>query len=57
MEREFLQGVGFKLFVDAVTYESWLNLLKGLVMAKEREYGRWRARRRMMIMGMGMQRG
>ena len=27
MEREFLQGVGFKLFVDAVTYESWLNLL------------------------------
>lgn len=49
MEREFLLGVGFRLFVDAQTYESWLNLLKGLVLAKEREHGRWRERRRARI--------
>ncbi|TFK38782.1 cyclin-domain-containing protein [Crucibulum laeve] len=37
MEREFLLGVDFNLYVDKSTYESWLNLLKGLVMAKERD--------------------
>ncbi len=37
MEREFLLGVDFNLYVDKPTYESWLNLLKGLVMAKERD--------------------
>ncbi|KAG6909085.1 hypothetical protein DXG01_002066 [Tephrocybe rancida] len=37
MEREFLMGVDFNLYVDKATYESWLNLLKGLVMAKERD--------------------
>lgn len=37
MEREFLMGVDFNLYVDKSTYESWLNLLKGLVMAKERD--------------------
>ncbi|KAJ7585353.1 cyclin-domain-containing protein [Mycena floridula] len=43
MEREFLSGVDFNLFVSKSTYESWLNLLKGLVFAKEkdaRRYGR-----------------
>ena len=37
MEREFLFGVDFNLYVDKSTYESWLNLLKGLIMAKERD--------------------
>ncbi|KAJ2915325.1 hypothetical protein MD484_g5103, partial [Candolleomyces efflorescens] len=37
MEREFLLGVDFNLYVDKPTYESWLNLLKGLVQAKERD--------------------
>ena len=46
MEREFLLGVSFQLFVDAQTYDSWLNLLKGLVLTKERELNRWRERRR-----------
>lgn len=43
MEREFLLGVDFRLFVDEATYESWLNLLRGLVYAKEREAQRWQA--------------
>lgn len=43
MEREFLLGVGFCLFVDETTYNSWLSLLKGLVLAKEREHLRWRS--------------
>ncbi|KAJ3825319.1 cyclin-domain-containing protein [Lentinula raphanica] len=37
MEREFLMGVDCNLYVDKPTYESWLNLLKGLVLAKERD--------------------
>ncbi|KAJ3735949.1 cyclin-domain-containing protein [Lentinula guzmanii] len=37
MEREFLMGVDCNLYVDKPTYESWLNLLKGLVFAKERD--------------------
>ena len=37
MEREFLLGVDFDLYVSKPTYESWLNLLKGLVWAKERD--------------------
>ncbi|KAL0950563.1 hypothetical protein HGRIS_007365 [Hohenbuehelia grisea] len=45
MEREFLLGVDFNLYVDKVTYESWLNLLKGLVMAKERDSRQWRKSR------------
>ncbi|KAL5495789.1 hypothetical protein ACEPAI_1253 [Sanghuangporus weigelae] len=49
MEREFLLGVNFQLFVDAQTYDSWLNLLKGLVLTKEREFNRWRERRRMRV--------
>ena len=40
MEREFLLGVDFNLYVDKPTYEAWLNLLKGLVCAKERDWRR-----------------
>ncbi|KAH7906956.1 cyclin-domain-containing protein [Hygrophoropsis aurantiaca] len=46
MEREFLVGIDFGLYVDSSTYESWLNLLKGLVMAKERESRQWRTKGR-----------
>ena len=35
MEREFLRGVNFSLYVSRKKYESWLYLLKGLVLAKE----------------------
>ncbi|EGN94199.1 hypothetical protein SERLA73DRAFT_188816 [Serpula lacrymans var. lacrymans S7.3] len=45
MEREFLVGIDFGLYVDNSTYESWLNLLKGLVMAKERDSRQWRKSR------------
>jgi len=45
MEREFLLGVNFNLYVDKSTYESWLNLLKGLVMAKERDTRQFRRSR------------
>ncbi|EIN13173.1 hypothetical protein PUNSTDRAFT_123340 [Punctularia strigosozonata HHB-11173 SS5] len=41
MEREFLRGIDFGLYVDKTTYESWLNLLNGLVLAKERESKQW----------------
>lgn len=42
MEKEFLLGIDFGLYVDKSTYDSWLNLLQGLVMAKERELQHWR---------------
>lgn len=45
MEREFLTGVDFNLYVDKTTYASWLNLLKGLVMAKERDTRHFRKSR------------
>jgi hypothetical protein len=38
-------GVDFSLYVDMATYESWLNLLKGLVMAKERDSRQFRKSR------------
>lgn len=41
MEREFLKGLGFTLYVDKARYESWLKLLKGLVHAKERALRDW----------------
>jgi hypothetical protein len=41
MEREFLLGIDFNLYVDQDTYESWRDLLKGLVMAKERDRQLW----------------
>jgi len=40
-----LAGIDFGLYVDKQTYESWLNLLKGLVMAKERDSRYWRRSR------------
>lgn len=45
MEREFLMGVDFNLYVDKATYMSWLNLLKGLVSAKERDSRHFRKSR------------
>lgn len=42
MEREFLLGIDFGLYVDKKTYVNWLNLLSGLVMAKERDSRNWR---------------
>jgi hypothetical protein len=45
MEKEFLLGVDFNLYVDKPTYESWLNLLKGLVSAKERDSRHFRKNR------------
>ena len=45
MEREFLMGVDFSLYVSGKKYESWLNLLKGLVLAKESESQKWRRSR------------
>ena len=42
MEREFLLGIDFSLYVNKTTYESWLNLLKGLVMAKEKDGNVWK---------------
>ncbi|KAI5997769.1 cyclin-domain-containing protein [Pisolithus marmoratus] len=42
MEREFLTAVDFSLHVSGKQYASWLNLLKGLVLAKESESRKWR---------------
>jgi hypothetical protein len=42
MEREFLLGIDFSLYVNKTTYDSWLNLLKGLVMAKEKDGNVWK---------------
>ncbi|TFY78976.1 hypothetical protein EWM64_g5034 [Hericium alpestre] len=47
MEREFLAGVDFDLYVDKPTYDAWVNLLKGLVMAKEKDGRYWRNSRQM----------
>ncbi|KZV81776.1 hypothetical protein EXIGLDRAFT_365065 [Exidia glandulosa HHB12029] len=41
MEREFLHGIEYMLFVDEETYLSWLNLLKGLVAAKDKDFRSW----------------
>ena len=41
MEREFLSGVDFNLYVDKSNYEAWLKFLKGLVTAKEEAYRKW----------------
>lgn len=35
-------GIDFNLYVDQDTYGSWRDLLKGLVMAKERDRQQWR---------------
>lgn len=53
MEREFLLGVDFNLYVDKSTFASCLNLLKGLVMAKERDGRHWRKSRGMVRLNRG----
>jgi hypothetical protein len=45
MEREFLAGIDFNLYVDEETYVRWVGLLEGLVMAKERGSRQWRRSR------------
>ena len=45
MEREFLAGIDFNLYVDEETYVRWVGLLEGLVMAKERGSRQWRKTR------------
>ena len=45
MEREFLAGIDFNLYVDKETYVRWVGLLEGLVMAKERGSRQWRKAR------------
>ena len=40
--REILLGIDFSLYVNKTTYESWLNLLKGLVMTKEKDGNVWK---------------
>ncbi|KAI9460128.1 cyclin-domain-containing protein [Lactarius psammicola] len=45
MEREFLAGIDFNLYVDKETYVRWVGLLEGLVMAKERGSRQWRKTR------------
>ena len=45
MEREFLAGIDFNLYVDKETYVRWVGLLEGLVMAKERGSRQWRRSR------------
>lgn len=42
MEREILLGIDFSLYVNKTTYDSWLNLLKGLIMAKEKDGNAWK---------------
>lgn len=45
MEREFLAGIHFNLYVDKETYVRWVGLLEGLVLAKERGSRQWRRSR------------
>ncbi|KAI1789165.1 cyclin-domain-containing protein [Ganoderma leucocontextum] len=45
MEREFLLGLDFDLYVNKSTYESWLKFLTGLVMNKEKDSKRWQRAR------------
>ncbi|KAI0271676.1 cyclin-domain-containing protein [Gloeopeniophorella convolvens] len=45
MEREFLAGIDFNLYVDKETYARWVGLLEGLVMAKERGARQWKKSR------------
>ncbi|KAH9994445.1 hypothetical protein BJV77DRAFT_1059980 [Russula vinacea] len=45
MEREFLAGIDFNLYVDEETYVRWVGLLEGLVTAKERGSRQWRRSR------------
>ena len=38
MEREILLVINFSLYVNKTTYNSWLNLLKGLILTKEKDH-------------------
>jgi len=42
MEREILLRIDFSLYVNKTTYDSWPNLLKGLVVAKEKDSNIWK---------------
>ncbi|GJJ13839.1 hypothetical protein Clacol_008096 [Clathrus columnatus] len=46
MEREFLRGVDFRLYVNTDTYKAWVKLLEGLVAIKERDQQQWHYSRR-----------
>lgn len=37
MDHEILLGTDFSLYVGQITYESWLNLLRGLIVVKEKD--------------------
>ncbi|KAF9508008.1 hypothetical protein BS47DRAFT_1350826 [Hydnum rufescens UP504] len=44
MEREFLQGIDHRLYIDFGTFQHWGKLLSGLLLAKEQEAQSWRRR-------------
>ncbi|KAF8532579.1 hypothetical protein JB92DRAFT_3091788 [Gautieria morchelliformis] len=46
MEREFLLGVDCRLYVSTKTYKAWVNLVKRLVLVKERDEQQWQYARR-----------
>ena len=45
MEREFLLGVDFDLYIDKNTYDGWLRVLTGLVSHKEQDSKMWKRTR------------
>ena len=45
MEREFLLGIDFDLYVDKNTYDGWLRVLTGLVSHKEQDSKMWKRTR------------
>lgn len=45
MEREFLLGIDFDLYVDKNTYDGWLRVLTGLVSHKEQDSKTWKRAR------------
>ncbi|KAL1740195.1 hypothetical protein HDZ31DRAFT_2633, partial [Schizophyllum fasciatum] len=47
MEREFLEGVDYNLYVDQREFESWVQLLRGLVSAKQSALRQFRKGRSM----------
>ena len=38
---EFLIGINFRCYVNTETYKAWVNLLKGLISAKEHDVQQW----------------
>jgi hypothetical protein len=45
-EKEFLQGLDYNLYVNKEEYDSWLKLLQGLVLSKDRARGLYQQRSR-----------